>query len=83
MLNSSKINNSQIDFIVDSIKHKQGKYTPGTHIKILKEDALLKKMPDYTIILAWNFAQEIIVKNQEYIKRGGRFIIPVPNLEIV
>lgn len=83
MLNSSKINNSQIDFIVDSIKHKQGKYTPGTHIKILKEDALLKKMPDYTIILAWNFAQEIIVKNQEYIKRGGRFIIPVPNLEII
>ena len=40
-------------------------------------------MPYYTIILAWYFAQEIIVKNQEYIKRGGRFIIPVPNLEIV
>jgi hypothetical protein len=83
MLNSSKLDSRLIDFIVDSIKYKQGKYTPGTHIPIFSEDKLLKKMPDYTIILAWNFAHEIVAKNQDYLAKGGRFIVPVPNLQIL
>lgn len=83
LLNSSRIDTDIIDFVVDSIHYKQGKYTPGTHIPIFSEDALLKKMPDYTLILAWNFAPEIIQKNQEYIARGGRFIIPVPYLKVI
>lgn len=83
LLNYSKITPDLISFIVDSISYKQGKYTPGTHIPIYAESHLLKKMPDYTLILAWNFADEIISKNAEYRARGGRFIIPVPYLRIV
>ena len=53
-------------------------YTPGMHIPIVSEDNLLKDKPDYGIIFAWNFASEIIKNNQEFVKNGGKFIIPIP-----
>ncbi|MBP9691204.1 class I SAM-dependent methyltransferase [Candidatus Woesebacteria bacterium] len=83
LMNYCSIDSSLLDFVVDSIPYKQGKYTPGTHVPIISEDKLIKKMPDYTLILAWNFADEIIKKNTDYSERGGRFIIPVPYLQII
>ncbi len=83
LLNYCKITPNLMDFVVDSIPYKQGKYTPGTHIPIFAESKLLKEMPEYVLILAWNFADEIIAKNKEYRDKGGRFIIPVPYLKIV
>lgn len=83
LLNYCDISTDLLDYIVDSIPYKQGKYTPGTHIPIYPESKIVKAMPDYTLILAWNFADEIIRKNQEYVQKGGRFIIPVPYLKIV
>jgi len=83
LLNYYKLGTEEIDFIVDSISYKQGKFTPGTHIPIFPESQLLKKMPDYTLILAWNFAEEIIEKNKKYQDAGGRFIIPVPYLKVI
>jgi len=62
LLNYCGINTDLIDYIVDSIPFKQGRYTPGTHIPIFPEKRLEKEVPDYTLLLAWNFADEILKK---------------------
>ena len=71
-----------IDFIVDDSPLKQGLYTPGTHIPVLASDALYQRRPDYVIVLAWNFAKSIIANHQAFHDDGGRFIVPLPTLEI-
>lgn len=83
ILNYCRIGPETLDCIVDSIPYKQGKFTPGMHIPIYSEDKLLKDQPDYTLLLAWNFADEIIKKQTEYRKRGGKFILAIPKLTIV
>jgi hypothetical protein len=83
LLNYIGIDNSIIDFVVDRSTYKQGLLLPGTKIPILHQDELLKRMPDYTLILAWNFAEEIMRQQTEYCQRGGRFIIPLPMPRIV
>jgi hypothetical protein len=62
---------------------KVGLYTPGTHLPVLPVSSLLERQPDYVLILAWNFAEEIMRQQQEYRDRGGRFILPIPNPEVV
>ncbi|MBI3103886.1 class I SAM-dependent methyltransferase [Candidatus Daviesbacteria bacterium] len=83
MLNYCRIGPETLDYIVDSIPYKQGKFTPGMHIPIFPESKLLEDQPDYTLLLAWNFAQEIIKKQAQYRKRGGKFILAIPKLTIV
>lgn len=83
MLNYCRIGPETLDYIVDSISYKQGKFTPGMHIPIYPELKLLEDQPDYTLLLAWNFADEIIKKQAEYRKRGGKFILAIPKLTIV
>jgi hypothetical protein len=83
LLNYIGIDNTVIDFVVDRSPHKQGFLLPGTRIPILHQDELLKRMPDYTLILAWNFAEEIMRQQAEYRQRGGRFIVPIPEVKIV
>jgi len=82
LLNYCKIGTSLIDFAVDSTPYKQGLYMPGSHIRIYPEAEIIKRMPDYTLILAWNFAKEIIDKEKKYTALGGKFIIPVPAVTI-
>ena len=72
-----------LPYIVDKSNLKIGRYTPGMHIPVLPVETLLERQPDYVLILAWNFASEIIGQQQEYANRGGKFIIPVPQPEIV
>lgn len=71
-----------IDFIVDDSPLKQGLYTPGLHVPVLPSDALYEKNPDYVVILAWNFAQPIMEKHAAFAEAGGRFIVPLPQVEI-
>ena len=81
--NYCKIGTETIEYIVDSIPYKQGKYTPGMHIPIYKESKIIEDKPDYVLILAWNFQQEIMEKQKEYKRRGGKFIITTPELKII
>lgn len=83
LLNYCRIGRETLPFIVDSIPYKQGKYTPGTHIPILPENQLLARQPDVTLLLAWNFADEIVEKQKKYLARGGRFVRPIPVLELI
>lgn len=72
-----------IPFIVDKSPHKQGHLTPGSHIPVLGVEELLSRQPDATLILAWNFAGEIVRQQTEYQRRGGRFIIPIPSPKLL
>jgi hypothetical protein len=83
LINYSGIGTEFLDFVVDRNTHKQGLYMPGQDIPVLPTEALLERMPDYVLLLAWNFADEIVQQQKEYQNRGGRFIIPVPNPRVV
>jgi SAM-dependent methyltransferase len=71
-----------VDFIIDDSPLKQGLFTPGMHIPVLSARAISERRPDYLVILAWNFARPIIEKNAAFRERGGRFIVPVPKVEV-
>lgn len=83
LLNSTGIGAETIDFVVDRNPHKQDKLVPGARIPVLPTEALLERMPSHVLLLAWNFAEEIMQQQQEYRRRGGRFIVPVPQPQIV
>lgn len=78
LLNYCGIGPETLDFVVDRSTAKQGKLTPGTGLHIYAPDRLLEEMPDYTLLLTWNFADEILRQQAAYRARGGRFIVPVP-----
>lgn len=82
MLNYCRIGRETLDYIVDSIPYKQGKFTPGTHIPIYPENKLTEDQPDYAFLLAWNFAEEILKKQDVYRQKGGKFIINIPTVKI-
>ncbi len=72
-----------VEFIVDDSPLKQGLFTPGHHIPVLPSSAIVERKPDYLLILAWNFAPSIMAKNQAFKAAGGRFIVPLPNVEVL
>ncbi len=80
LLNYFGINKDVIDWVVDATPNKQNHYTPGTHIPIIAPGG---EEPDFYLLLAWNFKDEILKKEQAFRDKGGKFIIPIPRLEIV
>jgi SAM-dependent methyltransferase len=83
MLNYLGVGTEILDFVVDRNTWKQGRYMPGVHVPIRPVEALLEEQPDYVLILAWNFTDEILAQQHEYRRRGGRFIRPVPIPEVL
>lgn len=74
---------NKFDFIVDKAKEKQGLYTPGTHMEVYPIEKILEDQPDYIVILCWNIAGEVIEQLEEYKRKGGKFIIPIPTVQII
>ena len=83
LLNTCGITTKELDYIIDNTPFKQDKIAPGSWIPVRPPEMLLKDQPDYALLLAWNFAPEIIARETEYQKRGGRFIVPIPEPRIV
>jgi SAM-dependent methyltransferase len=84
LLNSSGIDGRLIDYVVDRSPYKQGKAMPGVHLRVYDPARLLEApVPDYLLLLAWNFKDEIMEQQEEYRKRGGKFIVPIPVPAIV
>lgn len=83
LLNYFGIGAETLDYVVDRSTAKQGYYTPGTHLPIYAPEHLLETMPDHVLLLTWNFAAEILQQQSEYRRRGGRFIIPIPQVQVV
>jgi hypothetical protein len=83
LINTIGIGRDLIDFVVDRNVHKHGKYMPGQRLPIRSTEALVEAQPDYVLLLAWNFADEILDQQADYYGRGGKFIIPVPVPRVV
>lgn len=77
------VDHTLLDFVSDKNEFKQGKLYSGMHIPIESPESLRTKKPDYVLILAWNFAEEIMQEQSRYAESGGRFIIPIPEPRIV
>ncbi len=72
-----------IDYFIDTTQNKQGKFTPGTHITIIKPNLDINSDVHYAFLGAWNFKNEIFNKEQNFINRGGKFITHVPYPQII
>ncbi len=72
-----------LSYIVDDSETKQGTFSPGLHVPVLPSSALEERRPDATIILAWRYADPIMKRHTEYAARGGRFILPLPDVRVV
>lgn len=83
LLNYCGIRTDLLDFTVNRSPHKQGKYTPGTHIPILSPDRIRDTRPDYVFILPWNLKDEISTQMSFVRDWGGRFIVPIPEPQIL
>lgn len=83
LLNYMEIGGDLLDYVVDRSTYKQGRYMPGVRLPIHAPQTLLQTQPDYVLLLTWNFADEIMAQQAEYRARGGRFIVPVPEVRIL
>jgi SAM-dependent methyltransferase len=73
----------ELDYIADRSALKQGLFTPGSHIPVVAPERLLADQPEFVLLLAWNFADEVMEQQAEYRARGGRFIVPVPEVRVI
>jgi SAM-dependent methyltransferase len=83
MVNYLDLGEGFFEFVADANAYKQGKYMPGQRIPIRHPDQLVAHQPDYVLLLAWNFAGEVMRQQATYRESGGSFIIPVPEPRIV
>jgi len=82
LLNYCGIGPELVELATEVNRFKIGKYTPGTHIPIVDEESL-KKQPDYYLVLSWNFIDYFVEKYSDYLKAGGKFIVPHPEVKVI
>ena len=69
--------------IAERQKQKVGRLTVGSWIPIISEEEMRKKKPDYLLVLPWQFIHEFIIREKEFLKKGGKFIVPLPEVKII
>ncbi len=83
LLNFCKIDQSMLPYTVDKSVYKQGLYLPGTHIPIKSLEEIKKSKPKYLLILPWNLQEEIVTEMSFIREWGGKFIIPIPKIQVI
>jgi hypothetical protein len=83
LLNYCGVRGDLVDYIVDRSPHKQGLYMPGVRLPIFHPDKVAEDKPDYLLLLAWNWADEIMVQMAHVREWGGRFVVPIPEVRVV
>lgn len=83
LLNFCGIGTHLLDYIVDESPERQNRYTPGTHIPIVSPEVFRSDSPSYALLLAWNYERMIVEKELVFIKKGGKFIVPLPRVKVV
>jgi len=84
IMNYCGIDGRYLDYVIDDAPAKHGFFTPGTHVPIKPwefEDE--SEYPDYIVLFAWAFTDEVVKKRHDYLKRGGKFIVPLPEVRII
>ena len=72
-----------VEFVADRSPHNQGKLMPGVHVPVVSAEELVKRAPEVTLLLAWNFADEILRQQTAYREAGVHYLIPVPEVRLV
>lgn len=83
LLNYCGIRTDFLDFTVDANPYKRGKFTPGTRIPIRAPEAIREARPDYVLILPWNLKDEITQQASYIANWGGRFVVPIPEVQVL
>jgi hypothetical protein len=83
LLNFCKVGPDLVEYLVDATPAKQGRFSPGMHVPVFPDTQFQTDRPDYALLLAWNYADEILKKEAAYRERGGKFIAPIPRPAIL
>jgi len=83
ILQYCNIDSKILPFIGEVNKFKYNKFTPGSNIRIISEKKLKKMKPDYLLVLPWHFKDHIIKRENKFLKKGGKLIFPLPDIEII
>jgi SAM-dependent methyltransferase len=83
MLNACRLGTDDLEFVCDKNPLKQGRVMPGVHVPIVAPGELVARRPDYCVLLAWNFADEIRREQAGFEAAGGRFIVPIPTVRVL
>jgi SAM-dependent methyltransferase len=77
------IDRRHLDYIADLNAFKHGRFMDGNHVPIVPPSRLLEDRPDYVLLLSWNFAKEILQQQRQYVAQGGKFIVPLPEYQVI
>jgi C-methyltransferase-like protein/putative zinc binding protein/methyltransferase family protein len=83
LLNTTGLGRDQLEYVADRSPHKQGCLLPGVHLPVVAPERVLADRPDYLLVLAWNFFDEIARQLDGYRRAGGRFVLPLPAPHVV